>query len=545
MESKTIENRQEDFIFRSKLPNIHIPNHLPLHSYVFENVSKVASRPCLINGSTGDVYTYEQVHLTARRVASGLDKVGIKQRDVIMVLLPNCPEFVLSFLGASFRGAIATAANPFFTAAEIAKQAKASATKLIITQACYVEKVKDFAHENDVKLMCIDVAPEGCLHFSELTEADETELADVEIVPDDVVALPYSSGTTGLPKGVMLTHKGLVTSVAQQVDGENPNLYFHSEDVILCVLPMFHIYALNSIMLCGLRVGAAILIMHKFDINALLELIQKHRVTVAPIVPPIVLAIAKSPETEKYDLSSIRVLKSGAAPVGKELEDAVSAKFPNARLGQGYGMTEAGPVLAMCLSFAKEPFDIKPGACGTVVRNAEMKIVDPDTGASLPRNQAGEICIRGDQIMKGYLNDPEATQRTIDKEGWLHTGDMGLIDDDDELFIVDRLKELIKYKGFQVAPAELEAMLLAHPDISDAAVVGKTDESAGEVPVAFVVRSNNSKTTEDDIKQYISKQVVFYKRINKVFFIDAIPKAPSGKILRKDLRTRLANEVQN
>ncbi|CAN1344850.1 4-coumarate--CoA ligase 2 [Linum perenne] len=481
----------EEFIFRSKLPDIDIPNHLPLHSYIFQNISDHASRPCLINSVTGDVHTYADVQLTSKRVAAGLEKLGIRQGDVIMLLLPNCPEFVLAFLGASFRGAIATAANPFFTSAEVAKQAKASGAKLVITQSAFADKVKD------------------------LTESAESADSEIEICSDDVVALPYSSGTTGLPKGVMLTHKGLVTSVAQQVDGENPNLYFTSDDVILCVLPMFHIYALNSIMLCGLR------------------------------VPPVVLAIAKSSETEKYDLSSIRMLKSGAAPLGKELEDAVGAKFPNARLGQGYGMTEAGPVLSMCLAFAKEPFEIKAGSCGTVVRNAEMKIVDPETGSSLPKNERGEICIRGHQIMKGYLNDPESTSATIDKQGWLHTGDIGFIDDDDELFIVDRLKEIIKYKGFQVAPAELEALLLAHPEIDDAAVVGIKDEQAGETPVAFVVKSASSELTEDGIKQYISKQVVFYKRISRVFFREAIPKAPSGKILRKNLRAELANGFQN
>nr|POE64328.1 4-coumarate--coa ligase 1 [Quercus suber] len=484
-----LQTKEQEFIFRSKLPDIYIPKHLPLHSYCFENISKVGSKPCLINGSTG---------------------------------------------------ATTTAANPFFTPAEIAKQAKGSNAKLIITQASYYDKVKDLAHENNVKIMCIDSPPKGCLHFSELTQANESQIPKVDISPDDVVALPYSSGTTGLPKGVMLTHKGLVTSVAQQVDGENPNLYFHSEDVILCVLPLFHIYSLNSVLLCGLRVGAAILIMQKFEIGSLLELIQKHKVSVMPIVPPIVLSISKSPDLHKYDLSSIRMLKSGGAPLGKELEEAVRAKFPNAKFGQGYGMTEAGPVLSMCLAFAKEPFEVKSGACGTVVRNAEMKIVDPETGASLPRNQRGEICIRGDQIMKGYVNDPEATARTIDKEGWLHTGDIGLIDDEDELFIVDRLKELIKYKGFQVAPAELEAILLTHPNVSDVAVVPMKDESAGEVPVAFVVRSNGSQVTEDEIKQFVSKQVVFYKRINRVFFIDAIPKSPSGKILRKNLREKLA-----
>ncbi|KAB2081693.1 hypothetical protein ES319_A05G148600v1 [Gossypium barbadense] len=536
------ELQQEEIIYRSKLPDIYIPNHLPLHSYCFQNIANVASRPCLINGTTGKVYTYAEVELTARRIASGLNKLGIQQRQVIMLLLPNTPEFVLSFLGASFRGAIATAANPFFTRAEVSKHAKGSNARLIITQASYVDKVKEFAQDNDVIVMCIDSAPEGCLHFSELTQADDNDLPEVDIAPEDVIGLPYSSGTTGLPKGVMLTHKGLVTSVAQQVDGENPNLYFYSEDVILCLLPMFHIYALNSIMLCGLRVGAAILIMQKFEIGLALELIQKYKVTIAPIVPPIMFTIAKSSETDKYDLSSVRMVKSGGAPLGKELEDAVRAKFPGAKLGQGYGMTEAGPVLAMCLGFAKEPFEIKSGACGTVVRNAEMKIVDPDTGSSLPRNQAGEIIIRGDQIMKGYLNDPEATARTIEKDGWLHTGDIGYIDDDDELFIVDRLKELIKYKGFQVAPAELEAMLIAHPDIIDAAVVGMKDEAVGEVPVAFVVKSGKSEISEDEIKQYISKQVVYYKRISRVFFIEAIPKAPSGKILRKELRAKLATK---
>ncbi|KAK4764359.1 hypothetical protein SAY87_013797 [Trapa incisa] len=530
----------EEFVFRSKLPDIYIPTHLPLHSYCFENVSEFVDRPCIIDGSTGKVYTYSEVELSARRVAAGLNKIGVEQGHVVMLLLQNSPEFVLAFLGASYRGAMSTTANPFCTPAEIAKQAAASKAKLIITQADFAPKVKKFADQNGIKVVCIDTAPEGCHHFSELAEADEAEMPAVKIDPNDVVALPYSSGTTGLPKGVMLTHRGLVTNVAQQVDGDNPNFYFGKDDVIVCVLPLFHIYSLNSIMLCGLRVGAAILIMQKFEIVRLMELVERYKVTVAPFVPPIVLAIAKSADVGRYDLSSIRTVMSGAASLGKELEESVRAKLPNAKLGQGYGMTEAGPVMAMSLAFAKDPSEIKSGACGSVARNAEMKIVDPETGASLPRNQAGEICIRGNQIMKGYLDDPEATERTIDKEGWLHTGDIGYIDGDDELFIVDRLKELIKYKGFQVAPAELEAMLIAHPDISDAAVVPMKDEAAGEVPVAFTVRSNGSKISEDEIKQYISKQVVFYKRISRVFFVETIPKNPSGKILRKDLRARLA-----
>uniref|UniRef100_A0A1J3CE82 4-coumarate--CoA ligase n=1 Tax=Noccaea caerulescens TaxID=107243 RepID=A0A1J3CE82_NOCCA len=549
----TDQKQSCDIIFRSKLPDIYIPNHLLLHEYIFQNISEFADKPCLVNGPTGDVYSHADVHATSRKLAAGLRKLGVNQHDVVMLLLPNSPEVVLTFFAASFLGAAATSANPLFTPAEITKQAKASAAKLIITQYQYAGKVKNLQNDG-VLIICTDDdssdIPKGCLRFSALTQYSDEEDHDLltdsvtEISPDDVVALPYSSGTTGLPKGVMLTHRGLVTSVAQQVDGENPNIYFNREDVILCVLPMFHVYALNSIMLCGLRVGATILIMPRFEIGLLLEQIQRYRVTVAMVVPPIVLAVVKSSETDKYDLSSVRIIMSGAAPLGKELEDSVSAKFPNASLGQTYGMTEAGPVIALSLGFAKEPFPVKSGACGTVVRNAEMKIVDPDTGCSLPKNSSGEICIRG-QVMKGYINDPAATAATIDKDGWLHTGDIGYIDEEDELFIVDRLKELIKYKGFQVAPAELESLLIAHSDINDVAVVAMKEEDAGEVPVAFVVRSKDSNISETEIKQFVSEKVVCYKRINKVFFTDSIPKAPSGKILRKDLRARLANGLMN
>ncbi|KAJ6839981.1 putative 4-coumarate--CoA ligase 3 [Iris pallida] len=540
---------EKETIFRSKLPDIYVPDHLPLHSYCFEHASDFSSRPCLIDGATGEVLTYADVHLTTRRVAAGLRRLGVGQGHVVMLLLPNCPEFAFSFLGASYLGAMSTTANPFYTAAEIHKQARSAGATVVVTESCNVAKLRELRDgaTTVIKVVVIDEpVPEGCVHFSELTAGDESELDDcVKIDPDDVVALPFSSGTTGLPKGVMLTHRGLVTSVAQQVDGENPNLHFRKEDVIVCLLPLFHIYSLNSVLLCGLRAGSAIVIMRKFDIVKLMELVEKHRVTIAPFVPPIVVEIAKNPAVDRYDLSSIRIVMSGAAPMGKELENKLMEKIPNATLGQGYGMTEAGPVLSMCLAFAKEPFDVKSGSCGTVVRNAELKVVDTDTGFSLSRNQAGEICIRGNQIMKGYLNDPEATERTIDKEGWLHTGDIGYVDQDDEIFIVDRLKELIKYKGFQVAPAELEAMLITHTEIADAAVIPMKDEVAGEVPVAFVVRSNGSEITEGEIKLYVSQQVIFYKRIHKVFFVDTIPKAPSGKILRKDLRAKLAAGYAN
>ncbi|XP_052186664.1 4-coumarate--CoA ligase 2-like [Diospyros lotus] len=534
-------------IFKSKLPDIPIPTHLSLHDYCFEKLSEFSDRTCLIVGSTGKTYTFAETHLISRRVAAGLSSLGVKKGDVVMLLLQNCAEFAFSFTAASMLGAVTTTANPFYTAAEVFKQFNACKAKLIITQSQYVEKLRDAAENHpklgeDFTVVTTDDPPENCLHFSVLSGANETDLPDVAIDPDDAVALPFSSGTTGLPKGVVLTHNSLITSVAQQVDGENPNLHLKEDDVVLCVLPLFHIYSLNSVLLCSMRAGAAVLLMHKFEIGALLELIQRHRVTVAAVVPPLVLALAKNPMVAGFDLSSLRLVLSGAAPLGKELEQALRDRVPQAIFGQGYGMTEAGPVLSMCLGFAKQPFQTKSGSCGTVVRNAELKVVDPDTGCSLGHNQPGEICIRGHQIMKGYLNDAEATARTVDADGWLHTGDIGYVDDDNEVFIVDRVKELIKFKGFQVPPAELEALLVSHPSIADAAVVPQKDEAAGEVPVAFVVRSEEG-LTEEAVKEFIAKQVVFYKKLHKVYFVNAIPKSPSGKILRKDLRAKLSAPI--
>ena len=536
--AQTQEAPPEETIFRSKLPDIPISNHLPLHTYCFENISQFPDSPCIISSATDKIYTFSETHLLCRKTAAFLSSLGIGHGDCVMLLTQNCPEFVFAFMGASFLGAMTTAANPFCTPAEIQKQVKASGSKVVITASSYVGKLAKSSEE--FKVVTIDDPPEGCISFWEISAADETSVPDIVINSDDPVALPFSSGTTGLPKGVILTHKSLISSVAQQVDGENPNLYLNNEDVVLCVLPLFHIFSLNSVLLCSLRSGSAVMIMPKFEIVSMLTAIAKYKVTVAAVVPPLVLAMAKNPVVDNYNLGSIRIVLSGAAPLGKELEEALQSRLPQAVFGQGYGMTEAGPVLSMCPAFAKQPSPTKSGSCGTVVRNAELKVIDPETGFSLGRNLPGEICIRGPQIMKGYLNDPEATSATIDVDGWLHTGDIGFVDDNEEVFIVDRVKELIKFKGFQVPPAELEALLVNHSSIADAAVVPQKDEEAGEVPVAFVVRAKESDITEEAIRDFVAKQVVFYKRLHKVYFVHSIPKSPSGKILRKELRAKLA-----
>jgi acyl-CoA synthetase (AMP-forming)/AMP-acid ligase II len=344
----------------------------------------------------------------------------------------------------------------------------------------------------------------------------------------DVVALPYSSGTTGLPKGVMLTHRNLVANILQ----------FHemfdmtSDDVVIAVLPFFHIYGLQVILNGTLRTGATLVVLPRFELETFLRAVQEHRVTVAFVVPPILLALAKHPAVDGYDLSSLRQILSGAAPLGAELARAAAARL-RCSVVQGYGMTETSPVTH---TNSGPAIETKPGSVGALVSNTEGRIVDPASGGELGAGEQGEICVRGPQIMKGYLGRPEATAAMIDAEGWLHTGDIGYADDDGDFFVVDRLKELIKYKGCPVAPAELEALLLTLPAVADVAVIPSPDDEAGEVPKAFVV--TRAQVTPEELMAFVAERVAPTKRVRRVEMIDQIPKSPSGKILRRVLVDR-------
>jgi 4-coumarate--CoA ligase len=319
-------------VFRSTLPDIAIPDHLPLHDYIFERLAERRDRACIIDGATGKTLTVGDVYCMSRRVAAGLYSLGVRHGSTVMLFLPNSVEFALAFLASSSLGAVTTTASPMHTPPEIAKQVAASGATIIVTEPAFVAKVRDLA---GVTVVATGDGAEGCASFADLLAADDSSLPEAPIdVVNDVVALPYSSGTTGLPKGVMLSHRGLVTSVAQLVDGENPNLHLREDDVVLCVLPMFHVYSLHSILLCGMRAGAALVIMKRFETVKMLELVEQHRITIAPLVPPIVVEMAKSDAMDRHDLSSVRMVISGAAPMGKELQDIVHAKLPRAVLGQ-------------------------------------------------------------------------------------------------------------------------------------------------------------------------------------------------------------------
>jgi 4-coumarate--CoA ligase len=349
----------------------------------------------------------------------------------------------------------------------------------------------------------------------------------VPVGPHDTVVLPYSSGTTGLPKGVMLTHRNCAGNIAQV----NAMFPFEEHDVIIAVLPFFHIYGMQVIMNSGLRVGATLVTMPRFDLVGFLQAVQEHKVTVAYLVPPIVLALAKQPIVSDYDLSSLRVVMSGAAPLGAELADEAAARI-GASVFQGYGMTELSPVTHLC------PLDdARAGSIGVLVPNCEARLVDPD-GVDVEPGGEGELWVRGPMVMTGYLNNPTATAETIDADGWLHTGDVARVDADGHFTIVDRVKELIKYKGFQVPPAELEALLVTHPAVADVAVIPVPDEAAGEIPKAFVVRKPGAEATAEELMAFVAEHVSSYKQVRQIEFIDEIPKSASGKILRRILRDR-------
>jgi acyl-CoA synthetase (AMP-forming)/AMP-acid ligase II len=519
-------------ITRSTSPDVSIPD-ITITEFVLRQAARLADKPALIDGPSGRTLNYAQLVDGIRRTATALSRRGFKKGDVFAVYSPNLPEYAIVFLGVAMLGGTVTTVNPLYTAGELANQLKDCKAKLLITVPMFLDKAKEAAAAaGGVGDIYVFGEADGARSFKELLEAPPDPPA-VTINPrEDVVALPYSSGTTGLPKGVMLTHRNLVANLLQ-CQGMKDWECFGESDRVFAALPFFHIYGMVVIMMLGLANGSTIVSMPRFDFGEFLAAVQKYKLTVLPLVPPIVLGMVKSPAVAQFDLSSVRLIFSGAAPLGADQARELSEKM-KCPVTQGYGMTEASPVTHL----APTRNNRKPGSAGRVVPNTEVKIVNPETREELGPNKEGELLMRGPQIMKGYLGKPEDTANSIDRDGWYHTGDVGYVDDEGWFYIVDRTKELIKYKGMQVAPAELEALLLTHPAILDAAVTRRPDEEAGEIPKAYVVLKpddESKKTPADAIMAWVAGKVAPHKRIRQLEFIDAIPKSASGKILRRVL----------
>lgn len=510
-------------IYTSNLPDVDIPVDVSITDYTLRMVDQLADKPAIIDGPTGRQVTFAELRASIQALAGGLAARGFGPGSTLALMAPNIPEYATVFHGVGYAGGIVTTINPTYTAGEIRHQLQDSGATILVTISMFLDVAKDAIEGTDVtEIVTVDPV-EGVPSLMDLMGAPLT--AQVPVTSDDVVVLPYSSGTTGRSKGVMLTHGNLTANIAQI----EHVLLLEEGDVALAVLPFFHIYGMQVLMNGLLANGVTIITMPRFDLEQALTLVQEKKITWFFAVPPIVLALAKHPLVDQYDTSSIKVVFSGAAPLSAELGEECAARLGCAVV-QGYGMTEMSPV-----SHASPGFENKPGASGVTVSNTECRIVDLE-GNDLGVGEDGELWVRGPQVMKGYLNNEAATAETLDDDGWLHTGDIGHFDEDGFIFIVDRLKELIKYKGFQVPPAELEGLLLTHPGIADAAVIGVPDDEAGELPKAFITLAPGAELTADDVKEFVAGQVASYKQIRIVEFIDEVPKSASGKILRRELR---------
>ena len=521
-------------IYRSPLPDVALPN-ATLPAFVMQAFASRGARPALIDGPSGRTLTYAGLDADSRALAAGLAARGFGPGDVFGIYSPNLPEYATAFYGVWRAGGTVTTLNPLYTADEAAGQLQDAGARFLVTVAPFLDKARAAAEAAGVEEVFVFGEADGATPFAALFAPDGAAPA-LDLDPAEAIAaLPYSSGTTGLPKGVMLTHRNIAANIAQCA----PVSGIREGEVTVGILPFYHIYGLTAILSLALYQGATIVTMPRFELEAFLELVQQHGIESGFLVPPILLGLAKHPAVDDYDLRSLRLLTSGAAPLGEDLARAVEERL-GVRVRQGYGMTEASPVTHLGVAgTAAEGLPAKPATAGPAVPNTEVRIVDVAGGGDLPVGEAGEVWVRGPQVMKGYLHNPEATAATVDADGWLHTGDVGRVDADGYLTVTDRLKALIKYKGFQVAPAELEALLLTHDDVADAAVIGRPDAEAGEVPMAFVVRAPHAPSlTAEAVQAFVAARVAPHKKVRHVAFLDAIPKTASGKILRRDLAAR-------
>lgn len=506
-------------IFTSPYPAVPATD-LTISERVFQNLASRPNDVVLTDGPSGRSMTAAAFMDQVKRMAGGLAAAGFGAGHTIAIMAPNMPEYCVVFHAVAWGGGTITTLNPTYTAPEVAHQMRDAGAELLITIPDFLETA--VAGAGDAPVIAIGTPEYEALFGDPITTQVSVDLDEFSVV------LPYSSGTTGLPKGVMLSHRNLVINVDQSIVAAD----FQAGEVTAAFLPFFHIYGMTVLMNIHLGGGGALVTMPRFDLPLFLQISQDYKAQRMWVVPPVALALAKHPLVDDYDLSALQEVFIAAAPSGADLSDAIAARLGCNAL-QGYGMTELSPVSHVVPRSAP-----RSGAAGVTAPNTACRIVDIKTGQDLPAGEEGELWIKGPQVMQGYLNNPQATEQTITPDGWLRTGDIAKIDEDGYMFITDRLKELIKYKGFQVAPAELEATLVAMDGITDAAVVGLPDDEAGELPVAFVV-AGDPAPDQAAINAYIAARLATYKQLHHIYFVDEIPKSASGKIMRRFLRDRL------
>ncbi|KAL1541830.1 4-coumarate--CoA ligase-like 9 isoform X1 [Salvia divinorum] len=499
-----------------------------LHSPTTPTSAALSTTAFLIDADSGDRLAYSAFLQRVTSLSSSLTSL-LSKNDVAFVLSPPSFHIPVLYFSLLSLGVAISPANPLASPSELAQQIQLSKPSIAFTTSAYARKLPP-----NLPVVLLD-SPEFLSMLQSRSPITTTTTAAVK--QSDPAAILYSSGTTGRVKAVVLTHRNLIAVITgyyhnKLSDDAKRGVYEHP--VSLFTLPLFHVFGFFMLIRAA-SIGESLVMMGKFDFVKMLETIQRHRVMYIPVAPPVIVAMVKSDLVEKYDLSSLQLLASGGAPLGEDVTERFKAKFPDVDVTQGYGLTEtAGGVTR-----STEPDENRYGSVGRLAENMEAKIVDPESGESLPPGQRGELWLRGPAVMKGYAGDDAATAAALDPEGWLKTGDLCYFDSEGLLYIVDRLKELIKYKGYQVPPAELEHLLQSIPEIADAAVIPYPDEEAGQIPMAYVVRKPGATITATQLMELIAKQVAPYKKIRRVAFVNEIPKSPAGKILRREL-VRLA-----
>jgi 4-coumarate--CoA ligase len=522
-------------VFRSPYPDVDIPD-VSIYDYLFTGLTDAQlDRLALIDGTSGAETTYRALIAQIDGVAGALAARGVGLDTVVALLCPNVPAFASVFHGILRAGATVTTINSLATPEDIEKQLKDSKATWFFTVSPLLAGAKTATTAvgiADDHLIVLDGA-DGHSSLRDLLAEGATPPSVTFDPATHLAVLPYSSGTTGVPKGVMLSHRNLVANVEQS----RQMITIEPDDRVLAFLPFFHIYGMTVLLNLAIKEHATLVTMPKFDFVEFLRIMQDHRCTYVFIAPPVAVGLAKHPLVEQYDISSVRMIFSGAAPLDGALAQAVADRL-GCQLKQGYGMTELSPV-SHVIPQAND--DLPLSSVGFTIPNMECKLLDPETGDEIEVpaegvSAPGELLVRGPNVMLGYLGNEEATRQIMTDDGFLRTGDIATVRADGVVTIVDRLKELIKYKGYQIAPAELEALLLTHPAIADAAVIGIPDDEGQEVPKAFVVLQAGAELDEAGVIDFVAEHVAPYKKVRRVQFADAIPKSSSGKILRKDLR---------
>ncbi len=510
--------------FESPFPDVTIPE-VSLPEFVLDSVAERGDESAFVDADTGRTVTFAELPAKVDALAAGLAGRGFGKGDVFAIYMPNVPEYPVAFHGVTAVGGVVTTVNPLYTVEELTRQLDDTGARFLLTVPPFAEKAAEAAEATAVEEVFVLGESEVGTPFPALFDA-EAEPPDVDVGPDDLAVLPYSSGTTGLPKGVELTHRNLVANVCQVSGVDPPD--FGPDDVSVGVLPFYHIYGMTVVMNWHIREGATVVTVPKFDLEPFLETMEGHEVSVAYLVPPIVLALAHKPLVEEYDLSALSMITVGAAPLAEDVAETCADRL-DCLVKQGYGLTEASPVTHLT---PRDPDRVRRGSVGPPVPNTACRVVDVETGEDLDPGEEGEVLVKGPQVMRGYCARADATEDAF-VDGWLRTGDVGVVDEDGYLSVIDRVKELIKYKGYQVAPAELEGLLLEEDAVADAAVVPKPDEETGEIPKAFVVPDGDIDT--EAVRASVAERVAPHKKIREIEIVDEIPKSPSGKILRRVL----------